>query len=207
MLNRKIVLVGYSGHGLVVADAAIEQGLDLQYYSDKKIASKNPFNLKYLGFEKDPQFSHWGQGFKFALAIGNNEIRRKTGEYILSKGEELVNIMHPRASISKGLNIGKGNFINNSAVVNTQVMIGNYCVLNTGAILDHECQLDDAVHVAPGAVLAGGVEVGKNSFIGANSVIKEGISIGENVIIGAGTVVIRDVADNTKIVGNPGKII
>ena len=40
-----------------------------------------------------------------------------------------------------------------------------------------------------------------------NSVIKEGIKIGSNVIIGAGSVVIRDINDNSKVVGNPAKEI
>ncbi|MCZ2845034.1 MAG: acetyltransferase [Candidatus Bathyarchaeota archaeon] len=207
MLNKKIVLVGYSGHGLVVADAAIEQGLDLFYYTDKKFAIKNPYKLKYLGFEGDSEFEHWGKDYKFALAIGNNEIRRNTGEIILSRGKELVNIIHPRSSVSGSTHFGIGNFINNCAAVNSQVIIGNYCILNTGSILEHECKLGDAVHVAPGAVLAGGVKVGDNTFIGANTVIKEGVRIGKNVIIGAGSVILSDVADNIKIVGNPGRKI
>lgn len=191
----------------MVADAALEQGLDLLFYTDKKPICENPYNLKYLGFEGDPEFSHWNEDYIFALAIGNNTIRRKTAETILSRKKELVNIIHPRSSVSTSLSSGIGNFINNCAAVNAQVVIGDYCILNTGSIVEHECRLGDAVHIAPGAVLAGGVRVGDNSFIGANSVIKEGVKIGMNVIIGAGSVVLSDVSDNKKIVGNPGRRI
>lgn len=207
MLDKKVVLAGYSGHGLVVADAALEQGLDLLFYTEMKPVSENPYNLKYLGFEGDPEFSHWNEDYTYALAIGSNTIRRKTAETILSRNKGLVNIIHPRSSVSKSLSSGIGNFINNCAAVNSQVVIGDYCILNTGSILEHECHLGDAVHIAPGAVLAGGVRVGDNSFIGANSVIREGVRIGKNVIIGAGSVVLGDVADNMKIVGNPGRRI
>jgi acetyltransferase-like isoleucine patch superfamily enzyme len=41
--------------------------------------------------------------------------------------------------------------------------------------------------------------------VGANTVIKQGVKIGRNVIIGAGSVILKDIADNKKIVGNPGK--
>ena len=39
------------------------------------------------------------------------------------------------------------------------------------------------------------------------SVIKQGVEIGDDVIIGAGSVIINSVSSNTKIVGNPGRII
>ena len=207
MLNKKVVLAGYSGHGLVVADAALEQGLDLLFYTDMERVMENPYKLEYLGFEGDPEFNYWDEDYTYALAVGNNAIRRKTADTILSRGKELVNIIHPRSSVSRSLRLGVGNFINNCAAVNAQVEMGNYCILNTGSILEHECRLGDAVHIAPGAVLAGGVTIGDNTFIGANSVIREGVRIGKNVIIGAGSVVLDDVADNMKIVGNPGRRI
>ena len=206
-MSSKVVLVGYSGHGLVVADAAVEQGLNLVYYTEKRPVEQNPFNLEYLGFEGHPEFDQWEKRLSFALGIGNNVIRKKTAEIILERGKELVNIFHPKASLSKSFKFGIGNFINNCAVVNSQTIIGDFCILNTGSILEHECQLGDAVHVAPGAVIAGGVNVGDNTFIGANSVIREGLKIGKNVIIGAGSVILNDVADNIKIVGNPGRRI
>ena len=207
MLNKKVVLVGYSGHGLVVADAAREQGLNLSFYVDKEATIENPYNLKYLGFEDDPRYSHWQQDYFYALAIGNNFVRRKTANIILSNGKELINIIHPRSSVSKSISMGIGNFINSCSVVNAQVVIGDYCILNTGSILEHECRLGSAVHVAPGAVIAGGVNIGDNSFLGANSVIREGVKIGKNVIIGAGSVILKDIGDNEKIVGNPGRKI
>ena len=74
-------------------------------------------------------------------------------------------------------------------------------------MIEHECIIGDFSHIAPGAVLCGSVSIGKGSFIGANSVIKQGIKIGNNVTIGAGSVVINDILDNTKVVGNPSKII
>lgn len=205
MSNKKVVLVGFSGHGMVVADAAREQGLDLLFYTDKQPVRENPYNLTYLGFEADPEYKFWDQDYGYALAIGNNLVRRRTADTIFSRGKELVNVIHPRSSVSKWVKIGVGVLVNSNATVNAQVTIGDCCIINSGSIVEHECRIGDAVHIAPGAVLAGGVQVGDYTFIGANSVIKEGVKIGENVIIGAGSVILKDVADNYKIVGNPGK--
>ena len=49
--------------------------------------------------------------------------------------------------------------------------------------------------------------MGESSFIGANSTIIQTIEVGKECIIGAGSVVIRNINSNTKVVGNPAKII
>lgn len=207
MLDKKIILVGYSGHGFVVAEAAIVSNLPLKYYSEFNELNINPFNLDYLGFEGNRTFAGWDNNCDFILGIGDNSIRNKVAQLIKTKTKNILNVIHPLASIGLKVTIGEGNFIAKNVAINPLARIGNYCILNTGCIIEHECIIDNGVHVAPGVVLAGNVTVGENTFIGANAVVKQGVSIGKNVVIGAGTVVIRDVLDNIKIAGNPAKQI
>jgi acetyltransferase-like isoleucine patch superfamily enzyme len=49
--------------------------------------------------------------------------------------------------------------------------------------------------------------VGRKTFVGAGAIIRQGITIGENVMVGAGAVVIRDIPDNTTVVGNPQRVL
>ena len=205
MLNREVVLVGYSGHGYVVADIAIASHINLKYYTDKSKISKNPFDLSYLGFEGNLGYKFWDKDYSYILGIGDNLIRRKTADLLISKEVTLLNVTHPSASISTKVQFGIGNFISRNVSVNALVRIGDICILNTSCIIEHECVIGNAVHIAPGAVLAGNVEIGDNTFVGANTVIKQGVKIGRNVIIGAGSVILKDIGDNKKIVGNPGK--
>lgn len=207
MLNKEVVLVGFSGHGVVVADAAIVSNMNLRYYTDKKQITNNPFDLVYLGFEDDLDFAFWDKEYDYILGIGDNLIRRKTADLLISKEVDLLNVIHPSASVSAKVQFGIGNFISRNVSVNALVEIGDICILNTGCIIEHECIIGNGVHIAPGAVLAGNVEIGDNTFVGANSVIKQGVSIGANVIIGAGSVILKDITENKKIVGNPGKEI
>lgn len=207
MLDKKTILVGYSGHGLVVAEAANLLGATIIGYTELKEVLQNPFNLNYLGFEMDPNFEYWRENKNFILGIGDNTLRRKIGEFILRKKEVLLNTVHPSSSVTKMLKMGVGNFIARNACINPLVEIGDFCIINTGAVVEHECTIKDAVHIGPGAVLAGNVEVGDNTFIGANTVVKQGVKIGKNVIIGAGSVIIRNIDDNSKVVGNPGRFI
>lgn len=207
MSDNKIVLVGYSGHGLVVAESAKTSHMNLQFYTEKDEMTSNPFDLRYLGFESDDTFSDWDKPYDFILGIGNNTIREKVAQLILSQNKRLLNAIDKSANISEDIIIGQGNFIAKNAVVNVLAKIGDYCILNTGCIVEHECRISNGVHIAPGAVLLGNVSVGEQSFIGANAVVKENITIGRNVIIGAGSVVLNDVPDHSKIVGNPGRAI
>ena len=207
MSYSKCAIIGYSGHGFVVAEAAKLSGLSLNYYTDLSSKNTNPYQLEYIGDESKEDFKHWNRNYGYVLGIGSNTVRLLCAENILFKGGELVNVIHPDACISTEISFGQGNFFARNCTVNPLVKIGNFCILNTGCVVEHDCVLEDAVHVAPGAVLLGNVHVGKESFIGANSVIKQGVKIGKNVIVGAGTVVLVDIEDGKTVVGNPGRIL
>jgi len=203
-MNKQII-IGYSGHAYVVLDAAIKAGLHVIGYTEKKQQVNNPFNLNYIGFEKNKSFREWNSGFKFILGIGDNNIRDSVADLINRKEEKLLSVIHPSAEVALQVEIGNGTFIAAGATINTLAKIGTAVIINTGAIVEHECIIGKSSHIGPGAVLAGNVKIGSRSFIGANAVIKEGITIGDDVIIGAGSVVLKDVENEETVVGNPGR--
>lgn len=207
MSDNKNVIVGYSGHAYVVAESFLSKGNALGYYTNLNKVENNPFNLTYLGCETDLNFKGWDMKLAYILGIGENNLRNKIGQLLLSNSKIIESVIDVNAIISKSTNIGIGVFASKGVLVNAFSKIGDFTVLNTGCIIEHECQIGAAVHIAPGAVLAGNVKIGDRSFIGANSVIKQGVEIGDNVIIGAGSVIINNISSNTKIVGNPGRII
>jgi len=205
----KLILLGYSGHGFVLAEAAIELGYKIIGYLEKKEKKNNPFNLSYLGYEED--FNLLNKYIKdeigFIIGIGDNKIRTKIFNRIKSLGGLVETIIHPKTFVSNYSNIGNGVFVSKNSVINPLSEIKNNCIINTSSTIEHECLISKSVHIAPGVVVLGNVQIGKNSFIGSNSTIKEGIKIGNNVLIGAGSVVLKDVPDNKLCYGNPAKII
>lgn len=207
MLDYKTAIIGYHGHAFVVAESYLTNGGNINFYTDIKEASNNPFNLEYLGLESNTNFKGWNMSLKYILGIGDNNLREKAAKLILSKSNILENVIDPNAIISKSVNIGNGVFVSKGVLVNAFSKIGNFTILNTGSIIEHECEIGIAAHIAPGAVLAGNVKVGNRTFIGANAVIKQGVVIGDDVIIGAGSVVLKNVESNSKLVGNPGRLI
>jgi acetyltransferase EpsM len=177
-------------------------------YCDVEKKSQNPFQLTYLGSERDETIHQQLTIHDIFIAIGSNLLRQQIDQY-LTKHIKYVPIraVHTSAVIGTKVQIGAGTVIAPNATVNALATVGRGVICNTACVIEHECQISDFVHIAPGAVLAGNVQVGKGTFVGANSVIKEGVRIGYNVTIGAGSVILKDVPDNTVIVGNPAKKI
>jgi sugar O-acyltransferase (sialic acid O-acetyltransferase NeuD family) len=203
--KNSIIVIGYSGHSYVLIETLIRLGFPIFGYTEKKNKINNPFDLKYLGNEKDPEFSFFNKNFQYAVGIGDNNLRTSIGDFLRSKSCKLVNTVHPDTSISKNISLGTGIFIARNVSINSFTSIENDVIVNTSATIDHECFIGRGSHIAPGSVLLGNVKIGKNSFIGANAVVKEGVVIGNNVIIGAGSVVLKNVENNKIIYGNPAK--
>jgi sugar O-acyltransferase (sialic acid O-acetyltransferase NeuD family) len=205
----KLILIGYSGHGCMLVEAALESGNIIAGYFEKQEKVNNPYNLKYLGNENDPGIliKYINKGFMFILGVGDNKSRSELFKIINSSGGIVKTIIHPKSIISNDVKIGKGVFVSKNSVINPLCKISNNCIINTSTTIEHGCYISESVHVAPGTVLLGNVKIGKNSFIGSNSTIKQGTRVGNNVIIGAGSVVLNDVPDNKVCFGNPAKNI
>lgn len=206
-LDKKIILVGYSGHSFAILDIAIELGYKIIGYSEKKIMSKNPYNLIYIGCERSVDFKGWKMYNNYIIGIGDNKIRERVSKIIKKNNKKIISIISKTSSISKTVKIGEGTFVNRNVAVNAFSSVGENCILNTGCIIEHDCKIGNSCHVGPGAVITGNVNIGDRTFIGANAVIKPGLKIGNDVIIGAGTVVLRDIEDQQKLVGNPGRML
>jgi len=67
--------------------------------------------------------------------------------------------------------------------------------------------IDKFAHVATNGVVGANVYGGKAIHIGSNSTIREKIKIGNYALIGAGSMVLKDVPENSVVVGNPSRIL
>jgi serine O-acetyltransferase len=84
-----------------------------------------------------------------------------------------------------------------------------------GVVIGETCEIGDNVTVFQGVTLGGtGKEKGKrhptikdNALIATGAKVLGSIVIGENSKIGAGSVVLKDVPQNSTVVGIPGKVV
>ncbi len=199
-----MVLIGYSGHAFVVYSILASMGKKVTTYCDNEEKTYNPFALKYLGTENSHTAIAACKENNFFIAIGDNATRKKIFENLAAKNLYPINAIHTSAVIDASAIIAaQGVMIGTNVVINPLAKIDTGAICNTGCIIEHECTVGQFAHIAPGAILCGNVTVGKNSFVGANAVIRQGITIGNNVVVGAGAVVLKDVPDNTTVMGIP----
>ena len=137
--DKKIILVGYSGHSFALLDIAIELGYSIVGYSENKIKSNNPYNLTYLGDEGSDDFKGWKMSNNYIIGIGDNKIREKALKFIKKNNKKIISIICKTSSISK-------TAIQNTCVVfpknmEEQAVIGNYFQKLDALITQHQQQI------------------------------------------------------------------
>ena len=208
MKLKDIIIVGYSGHAYVVCDIFESTHQKVIGYCENEAKALNPYDFKYFGQETSELGLQNIRNNDYFIGIGSNSIRTKIQNNLQDTYNLYpINAIHSSAIISKTVILGNGIMVSANVTINALTQIKDGVICNTGCIIEHECLIGKYAHIGPGAVLAGNVSIGEQTFVGANSVIKECVKVGKNVTIGAGTVVIRDIPDNTTVVGNPQRII
>ncbi|MDI3323033.1 acetyltransferase [Pontibacterium granulatum] len=201
---KRLAILGASGHGKVVADAAQLLGWDVFFFDDGKHAGEGVGSWKVLG-STDDLIKRLLEFDGVIVGIGKNEIRISKSRQISEAGGRLVSIIHPGSNVSPYADINVGTVVMAGAVVNAFTTIGTASIVNSGATIDHDCNVADGVHISPGANVAGGVNIGRGSWIGIGSSVKELVTIGSDVVVGAGAVVLSDVASSNTVYGVPAK--
>ncbi len=201
--GKRLALLGASGHGKVVADAALCAGWDEVVF----------FDDAWPGVARNGHWPVLGNGAMLmerlqdfdgvVVAIGNCPVRLRKQQELEAAGARMATIVHPRAWASAYAPLGAGTVLMAGAVVNADARVGAACIINTGATVDHDCVLADGVHVAPGAHLSGNVSVGRCGWVGVGAAVRQGIAIGAGAMVGAGAVVVRAVPEDATVAGNP----
>jgi sugar O-acyltransferase (sialic acid O-acetyltransferase NeuD family) len=203
---KRLAILGASGHGKVVADAAELSGWDdVVFYDDAwpGLKANGPWavvgNTEAL-LERLTDFDG------VVVAIGNNRIRAAKQAELVASGGKMATIIHPSAIVSSHATVGVGSVVFANAAVNACASVGVGVIVNTGAVVEHDCVVGDFAHISPNGVLSGGVALGPLVWVGSCASVKQLIAIGEASVVGMGAVVIKDVAPDVIVVGNPAKV-
>ncbi|TYS63960.1 acetyltransferase [Bacillus infantis] len=201
-MKNKLLIIGASGHGKVVADIAIKMNKwqSIVFLDDDK-SIKTSMGLEVIG-TSDDVFTHIGE-YEIFVGIGNNTTRQRIHEMLETFGANVPNLIHPKAVIGNQVDIGTGTVVMAGVIINCCTKIGRGCIINTASTLDHDNYIGDFVHISPGAHLAGTVYVGKGSWLGIGSVVSNNINITSGCQIGAGSVVVKDITEPGVYVGVP----
>ena len=198
---KRLVIIGASGHGKVVADIARKNG-----YSEIVFFDNDESIHECGGYPVIGKSSEAGTiDADVIVGIGNANVRKRIQESI--PHEKLVTLIHPNAVVAEDVAIGAGTVVMAGAVINPGVKIGRGCIINTCSSVDHDCKVDDYVHISVGSHLCGTVSVGNGTWIGAGAIVINNVSICPDCMIGAGAVVIKDINKEGTYVGVPAEKI
>ena len=140
------------------------------------------------------------------IATQDGSVRKKFVD-MFPDFDDWETLVHPSVNLSDTSTLGKGCIVcaNNNISVNTR--IGNQCIMNISVTIGHDCEIGDYVSVMSGSVVSGHVVMKDGAYLGSNSTVVPGMRVGSHAKVGAGSVVIRNVKDNTTVMGVPAKVL
>jgi len=203
-MKNKLLIIGASGHGKVVADIALKMNRwQSVAFLDDDESLKTSMGIEVKG--KSSDVFNYIDEYQIFVGIGNNATRQKIHERLEKIGASIPTLVHPNAVVGKQVEIGIGTVVMAGSVINCCTKIGKGCIVNTGCTIDHDNNIQEYVHVSPGAHLAGSVNIGQGSWLGIGCIVNNNINITGECKIGAGSVVIKDITEPGVYVGVPAR--
>lgn len=196
----RLIIIGASGHGKVIADIGKLNGYDEIVFLDNDPMVVSCAGYPVLGTD---ELTTEIDG-DIIIAVGKASTRKKLMDR--DKDRCFPVLIHPAAILATDVKIGAGTVIMAGAVINPGAKIGRGCIINTSSSIDHDCMVGDFCHISVGAHLCGTVRVDDNSWIGAGATISNNVNICSECMIGAGAVVIKDINESGTYFGVPAKI-
>ena len=143
--------------------------------------------------------------------IINNNVHILDGCVIGKKGfgffpDKESNYRYPQIGvviINDNAEIGCGSTIDRGSMSNT--IIGKNTYLDNQVHIAHNVKIGDNCIIAGQVGFAGSSELGNHVMIGGQAGVSGHLKIGNNVQIGGGSGVIKDIPDNSKVMGYPAK--
>ena len=210
-----MIVIGAGGFAIEILEILVSKKYgytkeNLFFFDDVNIdQSNNLFDeFKILKSMKDVEIILTTISKDFCLGIGGTSVWKNISEEFEILNGNLKSIISSETTIgsfktiiSSGCNIMDGVRITNN------VKIGKGVLLNLNSTIGHDVVIENYCDLNPGVHISGGCYIESGTTIGTGAVVLPNKKIGKNVVIGAGSVIIKDVPDNSVVVGVPGKII
>ena len=163
MNKTNIYIVGAGTYGPVIYELTEMLGFNVKsiYDDDEAKVGLRIINASVIGSLSLSKLNIKEKNF--AVAIGNNFIRRRFCDNIEKLGGHLPTLIHPRAEKSPYAKIGKGCFIHAMTYIWTNVSVGDFCIISPKVIVSHDTNIESGCFVSYGANVGSGISIGENN--------------------------------------------
>src|SRR5690606_13855239 len=207
-MNDLLIIGAGSGGGIIVnnlnlfsTDYKIIGFLD----DDPAKINKDVFGHKVLG-NIDTIYGYDSAKINVALGIAFPSVKKRIYDKIKNLNFHFPSFVSKNAWLSPNVKIGKGVIIYPGVSINYNSVIEDFVVINMNCALGHDSYVSKFTSLAPGVSLGGHTKIMEECEIGIGASTIQNITIGKNAVIGGNAMVIRNVKDNEKIIGVPGKL-
>lgn len=211
-MNTPIIIFGAGGFAREVLQLILDinKGAPtwepIGFLVDSKISA--PSSIHGFPVLRDSAWLTAHPNTQIVIAVGSSVARfniaaRLAREY----SNTFATLVHPRAWVGQGVEIGSGTVVCAGALITTDVIIGNHVHINIGSTVGHDAVLNDFVTLNPSVNISGNVIVGSGSAVGTGSILIPHANVGEWSLVGAGSLVIKPLGANVTAVGSPARVI
>lgn len=208
---KELIIVGAGGFGRELLQwskeiNAIEQKWIIKGFIDDNESALDSYDCDYgiIGTIKDWQPS---ENEEFVIALGFPAVKKKVIESLVSRGANIVSLIHPDAHIGSFCKIGKGCIIYPETRITVNVSIGDYVTILSQNFIGHDASIGSYTTLFGGCAVNGHVSIGECTLLNNHTSTVPGIKIGSDVNIGAGSFVVSNVKDGRHMFGNPARKI
>lgn len=136
----------------------------------------------------------------FTIGYADMRARRAALDRVLAAGYRLFTVIHPRAVIEPGAEVGAGSIVLANAVLDQQVRTGEACFIDIGVRLTAGTVVGRNNYFSTGTSTGSRVVIGDDCFFGMDCTITTEVKMGSRLFVNAKTLVPRDVGSDVKLV-------
>ena len=206
---KHLIIIGARGYGRGTYDTALSmKGYGVEFDIKGFLDDKTDALDKYYGY---PPIIDSVENYQiqpddvFTCALGDVKYKKKYAQMILDKGGEFINIIHGTAYIANNVKMGIGCMVGTFSKIDCDVVIGDFVNIQAQCTIGHDTKIGSWSILDCYSFMGGFSSVGENVTMHTRSTLVPQKHIGNNSVINAGSVIIRNVPENSLMMGNPAK--
>ena len=203
----KLFIFPFSGNGIEALNC-IDNQFEILGFIDDSLEKQAENKFGYRVYNREI-LNKYPDAKLLAVPGSPTSFKNRTNiiSKLITKKSQLTTLIDPKASISSYAKIGKNVLIMSGVVITANSIIGDHVCILPNTVIHHDSNIGDYTLIGSNVTIAGNTSIGENCYIGSGSSIINGINVGNNSLIGIGSNVIKNVNKNSKVVGNPAKLL